>query len=71
MSKGTDHILINTKSYDTCGKCTEACPKGVLGKVNIIFHKHVHIDEAEHGIILLVTFCCMCHGGCQVLVRRQ
>lgn len=50
MSKGTDHILINTKSCDACGKCIEACPKEVLGKVNIIFHKHAHINEAKQCI---------------------
>lgn len=50
MGKSTDHILINTKSCDACGKCIEACPKEVLGKVNIIFHKHAHVDEAEQCI---------------------
>lgn len=50
MGKSTDHILINTKICDACGKCIEACPKGVLGKVNIIFHKHAHVDESEQCI---------------------
>ena len=50
MSKATDHILINTKNCNACGKCIEVCPKEVIGKVNIIFHKHAHIDEAEQCI---------------------
>lgn len=50
MGKSTDHILINTKSCDACDKCIEACPKEVLGQVNIFFHKHAHIDEAEQCI---------------------
>ena len=37
----TEHILIDTHICEACWECVAACPKGVLGKVNILgIHKH-------------------------------
>ncbi|MGS0763400.1 4Fe-4S dicluster domain-containing protein [Syntrophomonas curvata] len=59
MGKSTDHIMINIEKCVACGKCIEACPKEVLGKVNVIFHKHAHIDKTEQcvGCLKCVKAC--------------
>lgn len=39
----TAYIKVNTRLCKACWECVAACPKGVLGKTNFIFHKHVRI----------------------------
>jgi len=46
-SHRTVYIGLNTSLCKACWKCVEACPEGVLGKVNLIFHKHSRIDHPE------------------------
>ena len=43
----TEYIIVNTRLCKACWECIEACPEGVLGKIEILFHKHVRIDHAE------------------------
>ncbi|MCR4400889.1 MAG: 4Fe-4S binding protein [Syntrophomonadaceae bacterium] len=59
MGRSTDHIVIDARSCHACGKCIEACPKGVLGTVKVLFHAHAHVDEAEQcrGCLKCVRAC--------------
>ncbi|MDD5398253.1 MAG: 4Fe-4S binding protein [Dehalococcoidia bacterium] len=43
----TKYILLNTRLCRACWKCTTACPNGVIGKVDFLFHRHARIDHAE------------------------
>jgi uncharacterized Fe-S center protein len=43
----TAFISINTRLCQACWDCVEACPNGVLGKVNVLFHKHVRIENTD------------------------
>lgn len=43
----TNHIAINLHRCVGCFQCVEACPKKVLGKISLPFHKHVHVDHPE------------------------
>ncbi|MBN1369419.1 MAG: ferredoxin family protein [Dehalococcoidaceae bacterium] len=55
----TKYISINTRLCKACWECIESCPKGVIGKVNLPFHKHARIDNAEgcQGCHQCVTVC--------------
>lgn len=39
----TAYIAINTKLCKACWKCVDACPKGVMGKMDFFFHRHARI----------------------------
>ncbi|MBR5644733.1 MAG: ferredoxin family protein [Salinivirgaceae bacterium] len=46
----TAHITIDLHCCQACWKCVNACPKQVLGKIDLPFHKHVKIVNAEKCI---------------------
>ncbi len=43
----TLYIQLNTSECTACFKCIEACPKNVIGKINILIHKHAVIRNGE------------------------
>lgn len=43
----TNYIELNTHFCQACWKCVEACPNQVLGKIDIFFHKHARVDNAD------------------------
>jgi MinD superfamily P-loop ATPase len=49
----TGHIQIDAHKCKACWKCIEVCRNNVIGKINLPFHKHVHVNHPE---------CCK---GCQ------
>ncbi len=55
----TLYIRLDTSRCKACWDCVEACPQGVLGKVDFRFHRHAHIDRAENceGCLLCVDAC--------------
>jgi ferredoxin len=55
----TKYIYINTRLCKACWECIESCPNGVIGKVNLPFHKHARIDNAEEckGCLCCVEVC--------------
>ncbi len=57
-----DFIRLETRRCDACWDCIEACPKQVLGKIDVIWHRHVIIREAEacNGCKKCV---CVCESG--------
>lgn len=46
----TRHIKIDNHRCKACWDCVNACPKDVIGKVNLFFHKHSHINQAAQCI---------------------
>ena len=56
----TEHIMVQSNLCIDCGDCIKACPKEVLGRVNIIFHHHVHVERADQCI-----GCFKCVKACQ------
>jgi 2-oxoglutarate ferredoxin oxidoreductase subunit delta len=44
----TEYIYLDTAKCKACWKCIEACPNGVIDKVNLPFHKHARISCPEH-----------------------
>ena len=59
-TNNTKYIRINFSKCHACWHCVEACPKNVLGKINIPIHKHVHIDNPEDCI-----GCMKCINNCK------
>jgi NAD-dependent dihydropyrimidine dehydrogenase PreA subunit len=55
----TRYILIDTHKCEACWKCYETCKRNVIGRVNLFFHKHAKIDNAEKctGCLLCVKAC--------------
>jgi NAD-dependent dihydropyrimidine dehydrogenase PreA subunit len=43
----TAYIQLNTSKCIGCFQCNEVCSKGVLGKINILIHKHALIRNGE------------------------
>ena len=44
------YIAINTKIFRACWTCVRSCQQNVLGYVNLPFHKHVKIVNANDCI---------------------
>jgi len=55
----TKHIFINTHNCKACWKCYEACKRNVIGRVNLFFHKHAKINNADKctGCLLCIKVC--------------
>ncbi|MDQ7092508.1 ferredoxin family protein [Desulfosporosinus sp. PR] len=55
----TNYILINTRLCKACWQCVAACPSNVLGKVNVLIHKHVRINNHQNcqGCLACVKAC--------------
>ena len=54
------HIQLYTRNCTACWKCVENCPKKVIGKIYIIFHKHARIDNSKE-----CTGCLKCVKTCE------
>jgi len=46
--KSTEHIWADTSKCQACWTCVDECEYGVLGKMDLWFHKHVVIKHAEN-----------------------
>jgi NAD-dependent dihydropyrimidine dehydrogenase PreA subunit len=53
----TQFVGLDTHRCNACWKCIEACPQGVIGKVNVLIHKHAVLRNPE-----------LCNG-CQKCVK--
>lgn len=45
-------FLMATSSHDciACWRCVKACPRGVLGTVRFLWHRHVRVSNPEDCI---------------------
>ena len=46
----TSYVWINPKSCISCWQCIDNCPQDVIGKVGILWHKHIIIQNADDCI---------------------
>lgn len=53
-------VAIDSRRCKACWNCVEACPKGVLGKVSVLFHKHAKVTYPDSCI-----GCFRCVKACQ------
>jgi 2-oxoglutarate ferredoxin oxidoreductase subunit delta len=56
---GSEFIQLDTRRCKACWKCLSACPSNVIGKVAILWHKHVRIVNADDclGCLKCVKVC--------------
>ncbi|HEY4786164.1 MAG TPA: ferredoxin family protein [Bacteroidales bacterium] len=55
----TDYVQLDTGKCKACWKCIEACPNGVIGKIDLPWHKHALITASDH-----CTGCFSCVNVC-------
>lgn len=57
----TEFVALDTRACEVCWECVEACPDGVLGKVDLgRVHRHARIADAE-----ACTGCLKCVRVCE------
>ena len=63
-------VRIDTKKCRACWKCIEKCPEKVMGKVDILWHKHARIDQADQckGCLKCVK---VCDSGALIKIRQD
>jgi len=44
----TQYVWANHKKCKACWKCVGACPKQVIGKVGILWHKHIVLKNSDN-----------------------
>ncbi|MCE5270331.1 4Fe-4S binding protein [bacterium] len=56
----TEHVALNRTACEACGRCVEACSRGVLKVISMLgLHKHALVKSAE-----LCTGCLKCVRAC-------
>lgn len=55
----TEHVQIDTRRCEACGRCVEACRHEALGMVSFLFHKHAKVRDADRcrGCLRCVKAC--------------
>jgi ferredoxin len=58
-STGTPHVQLNTHKCQACWKCMADCPKKVIGKVDLPWHKHALIINPDNctGCLKCIKVC--------------
>ncbi|MCC8153829.1 MAG: 4Fe-4S binding protein [Tannerellaceae bacterium] len=62
----TPYVWSNTRTCIACWKCIDECPKGVIGKVQFLWHKHIVFKDSEN-----CTGCKKCIKTCPNNVFRE
>jgi 2-oxoglutarate ferredoxin oxidoreductase subunit delta len=47
MSETTDFIQLDIRRCRACWKCIKVCKEGVIGKIDILVHKHAVVRNPE------------------------
>jgi 2-oxoglutarate ferredoxin oxidoreductase subunit delta len=55
----TKFVRLDTQKCQACWKCLEACKNGVIGKIDLIIHKHAILRNPESckGCLKCVKVC--------------
>jgi len=64
----TAFVELDTRACQACWRCVEACRKGVVGKVSVLWHKHAKLREGSTCV-----GCLGCVAVCQAgaMQRRR
>ena len=47
LRRETKYVQFNSRLCTACWNCIEACPKQVIGKVDMIFHRHARLENPQ------------------------
>ena len=64
--RATDFVALDRLACDACWRCREACPNGVLGRIEMGPHRHVVIRERD-----ACTGCGACLQACPTGALRR
>jgi len=55
----TAFVLLDTKKCEACWECLNVCTNSVIGRINLLWHKHVRFnnESACTGCIKCVKIC--------------
>jgi NAD-dependent dihydropyrimidine dehydrogenase PreA subunit len=55
----TAYIRLDTGKCTACWICQEKCPKNVIGRINLLWHKHARIIDGNNciGCFLCIKLC--------------
>ncbi|MDE6315675.1 MAG: 4Fe-4S binding protein [Muribaculaceae bacterium] len=55
----TKYIRLSPRECIACWECVKSCPKGVLGKIDFLGHRHVKISDSKNcvGCMKCVRIC--------------
>ncbi len=58
-STNTSFVRLDTKKCEACWKCIAACPKQVIGKIDLPWHKHSRFENPDRcrGCLNCVKIC--------------
>ena len=59
-SAASDFVALDRSRWEACWCCVAVCPEAVLGKVEVLWHKHAVIDSGER-----CTGCGRCLKACK------
>ena len=45
--RSTPFVKTDTRHCIACWKCVDACPKQVIGKIRVLWHKHIVIGNGD------------------------
>ena len=66
----TAHIQLDTNKCQACWECVKACPKHVLGKIDLPLHKHVKINRPDACIGCKKCFKVCQHGAISEIEKK-
>lgn len=44
----TAHVFINSSKCVACWKCVDTCPEQAIGKMKVLWHKHIVFRKPEN-----------------------
>lgn len=55
----TPYVRLDRRACQACGACVEACPRDVIGTIDIPLHRHAHLRHPEccRGCLACVKAC--------------
>jgi ferredoxin len=65
----TPYVQIDTKKCQACWKCIESCPKNIIGKVDLSWHKHARINNGDQCMGCLKCLK-VCNSGALIKIEK-
>jgi NAD-dependent dihydropyrimidine dehydrogenase PreA subunit len=62
----TPHVILIAKNCEACWKCIDVCKHKVIGKINLLWHKHILFNDGAS-----CTGCLRCVKACNSNAIQQ
>jgi 2-oxoglutarate ferredoxin oxidoreductase subunit delta len=71
MENVKSKVLLDAGQCKACWKCLDVCPQQIIGKINIIVHKHAVMRKKEQCISCLKCVDICSYGAFSVENNQQ